>query len=242
MSLVASRRSSTIWKASPSASPKRAGPCLRSVGPDAGREAAEAHGGGDQGAGLVGVHALSHSSTLCPVAAMSMAWPATIPAGPAAWASRRTMFRRAASSVIAGGGEVLEGEGEETVPGENRGRFVEGHVHGRMTTAQGVVVHGRRIVVHERIGVDEFHHSACREAGVLGAAEGLARGAGDGRAQALSAEQQCMAHRVAEARSAGMPASSAAPSAASMALRRSVSQASKASAMVQSPSSVSLAW
>ena len=53
-------------------------------------------------------------------------------------------------------GQDLEGAGLERVAGEDGGGFVEGDVHGGAAAAQGVVVHRRQVVVHERIRVHQF--------------------------------------------------------------------------------------
>ncbi|MEA3173267.1 MAG: hypothetical protein QOF42_678, partial [Gammaproteobacteria bacterium] len=40
---------------------------------------------------------------------------------------------------------------------QDRGRFIEGAMCSRLSTAQIVIVHRRQIVVHQRIGVNQFH-------------------------------------------------------------------------------------
>jgi len=47
----------------------------------------------------------------------------------------------------------IERNGEQRIAGEDRGRFIEGLVHGRPATAQVVVVHGGEIVMHQRIAM-----------------------------------------------------------------------------------------
>ena len=44
----------------------------------------------------------------------------------------------------------------QRIAGEDRGGFVEGDMHGRLATAQGVVVHRRQVVVHQRVAMDQF--------------------------------------------------------------------------------------
>ena len=52
--------------------------------------------------------------------------------------------------------EDLEGERQKRVARENGGCLVEGLVHGRAAAAQIVIVHGRKVVVHERVAMDAF--------------------------------------------------------------------------------------
>ena len=54
----------------------------------------------------------------------------------------------------------VEGEGQQAVAGEDRGRLVERLVHGRPAAAQIVVVHRRQVVMHQRIAVHEFDRGA----------------------------------------------------------------------------------
>ena len=61
-------------------------------------------------------------------------------------------------------GQNLEREGLEGVAGEDRGRLVEGPVHGRPAPAQVVVVHGRQVVVDERVAVQQFERAPRRAA------------------------------------------------------------------------------
>ena len=50
----------------------------------------------------------------------------------------------------------FESQSLQGVPGQNGGGFIEGDVYGRLATAQCIVVHGRQIVVNQRIGVDHL--------------------------------------------------------------------------------------
>ena len=61
--------------------------------------------------------------------------------------------------------QYLESESQEGVAGEDRGRLVEGLVHGRPPAAQIVVVHRRQVVMDERIAMHAFD----RRAGLQGA-------------------------------------------------------------------------
>ena len=60
----------------------------------------------------------------------------------------------------------VEGERQKPVTREDRGRVVEGLVHGRLATPQLVVVHGRQVVVHQRIAMDAFERGT-RHQGML---------------------------------------------------------------------------
>ena len=88
----------------------------------------------------------------------------------------------------------VEGEREQRVAGQDRGRLVEGLVHRRPPAPQIVVVHGRQVVVHQRITMDEFE----RAAGVqrAGAADAEQRRAlhHQKRPQAFAAAERAMPH------------------------------------------------
>ena len=89
-----------------------------------------------------------------PSAARSSIWPPTMPPRPAARASPVTSaMRTAASGCVFGARQHVEGEGEQAVAGQDRGRLVEGLVRGRPAAAQVVVVHRRQVVVHQRIAM-----------------------------------------------------------------------------------------
>ena len=53
-------------------------------------------------------------------------------------------------------GQQREGLGQQGVSGEDGEALAEHHVRGGASSPQGVVVHRRQIVVHERVGVDEL--------------------------------------------------------------------------------------
>ena len=90
--------------------------------------------------------------------------------------------------------------GEEAVAGEDRHVFAEGHVAGRLAAAQLVVVHGREVVVDERVGVDHLDRGRDRQ-DLLGiAAERLRGRESQHRPDALAAGQQRVAHRLLEPR------------------------------------------
>ncbi len=50
----------------------------------------------------------------------------------------------------------LEGKRQEGVAGKDRGRLAEGDMKGRAAAADGVVVHGRQVVMHQGVAMDAF--------------------------------------------------------------------------------------
>ncbi len=90
-----------------------------------------------------------------------------MPREPAATASVLTMSscarRSSASRVV---GEELERERLQRIAHEQRGGLVELDVHRGLAAPQDVVVHAGKIVVHERIGVDQLDRARGRLAAV----------------------------------------------------------------------------
>lgn len=93
-------------------------------------------------------------------------------------------------------GQQAERTGLQGVTGENGGGFVEGNVGGGLATAQSVVVHGRQVVVHQRVGVDQLHRHRCGIKLVQRGAEHLAGGIDQQGAHALAATKYGIAHRL----------------------------------------------
>ena len=91
-------------------------------------------------------------------------------------------------------GQQAEGAGLQGVPGQDRGGFVEGDVGGGFATAQGIVVHRRQVVVHQRIGMDQFHRHRGRVEPFRLSAEQLASGIDQQRTHALATAEDGMAH------------------------------------------------
>ncbi len=88
----------------------------------------------------------------------------------------------------------VEGEGQQAVARKDRRRLVEGDVHRRLSAAHVVVVHGREVVMDERIAVDAFERGACSERRFrIAAEEGRAFG-DEKRPQPLAAVEHAMAH------------------------------------------------
>ena len=97
-----------------------------------------------------------------------------------------------------------EGLRVERIAGKNRLTLAKHHVRRRPPTPQRVIVHRREIVVHERIGVDQFD-CACggeRQLARLVVIEsrvrchGFGGGEDEQRAQPLAASHHAVAHRV----------------------------------------------
>ena len=88
----------------------------------------------------------------------------------------------------------VEGKRQQRVTDKNCGRLVEGLVHGRPSAPQIVVVHGRQIVMDQRIAVHEFERGAGHQRARARSAEH--RGGLDQQKwpQAFAAIQRCMAH------------------------------------------------
>src|ERR1700728_344085 len=57
-------------------------------------------------------------------------------------------------------GQDVEGEGEQTIAGQDRGGLVEGFVGGRLSTPQGIIVHRRQVVVNKRVAMHAFERRA----------------------------------------------------------------------------------
>ena len=69
-------------------------------------------------------------------------------------------MRTAGSGWVSRPRQDVEGEGQQPVAGEDGGRLVEFLVRGRLAAPQRVVVHGRQIVVHQRVAMHAFERGA----------------------------------------------------------------------------------
>ncbi|GFO82887.1 MAG: hypothetical protein A49_25140 [Methyloceanibacter sp.] len=65
----------------------------------------------------------------------------------------------------------LEGDGEERIARQDGGGFVEGDMHRGASPAERIVVHGRKIVVDQRVAVNAFERASRIEGRLLGHAE-----------------------------------------------------------------------
>ena len=93
------------------------------------------------------------------------------------------------------GGKHFEGQRLQCIAGKDRGGFVEGHVHGRLASAQGVVVHRRQVVVYQRVAMDQFDRDGGRiQRGLVGT-KGTATGVHKQWPHALAAIEHAMPHR-----------------------------------------------
>ena len=129
-----------------------------------------------------------------------------LPGAHAGRAAGRGQFAHLRDACPGGGRrrcEHLEGQRLQGIAGQDGSRFVEGDVHGRPAAAQGVVVHGRQVVVHQREGVHALHRAGGGiQRRVVGAA-GFAGRVGEQGPQSLAAAEGGMAHRGAQPRLAG---------------------------------------
>ena len=93
----------------------------------------------------------------------------------------------------------VEGERQQPVAGEDRGRLVERLVRGRPAAPQVVIVHRGQVVMHERIAVHEFERGAGHQ-GALARRLEQRRGLDhQERPQPLAAAEAHIAHRIHQA-------------------------------------------
>jgi hypothetical protein len=90
--------------------------------------------------------------------------------------------------------EQLERQRLQRIPDQQGRRLVERLVAGRPAPTQVVVVHGRQVVVHERVNMDEFYGARCRFNLVLGESHGASRRENERRTYALAATEHAVAH------------------------------------------------
>ena len=156
--LVQSRMSSTTWNSRPARLAKWSR--LRSARrrQRVAGMGAEQHGGADQRAGLVDVHEfefrlvkrLADRGEIDGLAAGHAARAAGV-------GQQGDHFELACrTSPIGWLGQQLEGQRLQAVADQQGGRLVVLDVAGRLAAAQHVVVHARQVVMHQRIGVDQF--------------------------------------------------------------------------------------
>ncbi len=134
------------------------------------------------------------SSSVSP--SMSRIWPPTMPPAPAPAASSVDEAPQAsAGSWWPCSAQVAEGEGQQGIAGEDGGGFVIGFVDGGAAAAEVVIVHGRQIVVDQRVAVDQLDRDG-RRATVRSAAAPSIRGglAQQEGPQALAALEAAVAH------------------------------------------------
>ena len=109
---------------------------------------------------------------------------------------------------LACGGQQLEGQRLQRVAGQQGAGFAKLHMHGRLAAPQHIVVHAGHVVVHQRIGMDQFRRAGCAQCRLvqcctapraIGGGHGVAGGQHQQRAQPLAAVQHGIAHRFAQA-------------------------------------------
>jgi hypothetical protein len=94
----------------------------------------------------------------------------------------------------------LEGQRQQPVAGQDRGGLVEGLVTGRPAAAQIVVVHGRQVVVHQRIAMHAFQRRPGPQRMIAARAQQLRALGQKERPQPLALAQRRIAHRLDDAR------------------------------------------
>ena len=95
--------------------------------------------------------------------------------------------------------QQLESQRLQRIAGEQGGRFAVADVAGGLAAAQGVVIHGRHIVVHQRVNVDAFDRRRRLLAGSLNALAQCGRRQHQQWAQAFAAVQNRITHRLMQA-------------------------------------------
>src|SRR5690349_7003508 len=95
--------------------------------------------------------------------------------------------------------EQMERERLQAVAREERGRHVEFDVAGRLAAPEHVVVHARKVVVNERIGVDAFDRARRDLEPARVGARRLARGEREQGPYALASSEHRVAHGLVEA-------------------------------------------
>ena len=163
-----------------------------------GSEGAESHRGPDQRAGLAGMHVFEFAQAQRAPYGGQVQRLAAGHAFGAAGAAQRLQHpdahgRRDGTGTILG--EQLERQRLQGVAGEDRHRLAELDVAGGPAATQRIVVHRGQVVVHQRVGVDQFHHAGrCIQRGAV-LAQRFRRGVDQQRAQPLDATQPGIAHR-----------------------------------------------
>jgi len=160
---------------------------------------AHAHRSTDQRTGLQRMHAGEGCQRLLLAGGIDVQRLAAAHAGRAGGMGQGLQARHAQCRRQRCIGQQAERTGLQGVAGEDRGGFVEGDVGGGLATAQGIVVHRRQVVVHQRVGVDQFHRHRRGIKPVQGRAEHLAGGIDQQGAHALAATEHGMAHRLVQA-------------------------------------------
>ena len=99
--------------------------------------------------------------------------------------------------------EHFEGARLQRVADEDRGGFIEGAMAGGAAAAQVVVVHGRQVVVHQAVDVNELDRGGRGVEHFQRRAERFAGGIHEHRTHAFAARERAVAHRFEQARGRG---------------------------------------
>ena len=133
----------------------------------------------------------------CFSATRSIIWPPTMPLHPAAMRQRGDQFAPHRGIAMGVGlRQHLEGQGQETVARQHRGRLVEGLVAGRTAAPQIAVVHRRQIVVDQRIGMHHLDRAAACNALRRATEKSCALASTRNGPQPLARRQRGIAHRL----------------------------------------------
>ena len=97
----------------------------------------------------------------------------------------------------------LEGQGLERIAGEDGGGLVKGPMHRGLPATQVVIVHGREVIVNQRVGMDQLQRHGRGVQVVIRGAQGAAGRIDQHRPQPLAAHQQGVAHGRLQTRGGG---------------------------------------
>ena len=166
-----------------------------------------------------------------------------MPPTPAARASAATSADRGSRPAHRAEASDIEGDSQQRVAGEDRGRLVEGLVDGRPPAADIVVIHRRQVVVDEAVGMDAFERRRGRDHSAALGAEQPGRLDQQERPEALAAAEHGIAHRRDEA---SRPGALARPPAIADSRRSSAASVARAAASPALPGTMSptarVAW
>ena len=90
----------------------------------------------------------------------------------------------------------LEGLGQERVARQDGDTFAEDLVVGRLASPEIIVVHGRQVVVDERVSMNAFNGTGQGQGNVRIATAGRRGGQAEGGPHALAAGEKRVAHRL----------------------------------------------
>ena len=130
-----------------------------------------------------------------------MAWPPAMPRVPMASASTRSISSRALGADRRRRlRQHFERARLQRVADQDRGGFIECAMAGRPAAAQVVVVHGRQIVVHEAVDVDQLDRRRGRVEQLERRAQGFAGCVHQHRPHAFAAGERAVAHGLEQSR------------------------------------------